>query len=741
MIKTPRSFPDRIMHSLVILLALSLLHGCDAVGRSSSSSSQTSKPSQSLSVTVAPLAVEIRAGDAEQFSATVSGSVSATFGYATNKKVIWSINGIPGGNAAVGTISVNGLYTSPSTLPTPNAVEVTATSVAEPSVSQSALLTLYNPIPTVTSVAPSKVSVGAFTLTVSGRGFVAGAEVLFAGTPLPTTLDSPTQLLARGVAIQPGNAQVQVTNPGPGSASSTASLTVQVTPPLVTAPPATPNPSPSQADVIVDASHIVSDTGMDDLVAAKNIYAAASAPESDGGLYPDWNLISSQFTMKRMRNINGLGDCALDPGGHLNGCTRLNNDLQNIRFRNLTPHVVVGQWVPSSIGGNPRQWGAPQWAQYDALCYAIVNYVANQFGGTGFSEALFEVENEMDTTQDPRDLWLTTTSNVPQGDPSRFAQFDTVYRHWANAVKLVAQQSPNKKIRIAAPATGFWSVYYGSGQLWHNQIIQKYAALGIKFDVISLHIYGGEVNDLAKYARSIRSTLIANGNPNAEIWVTEWGASDLGDSKFGAINGSHEGAAWAINFLLQALKGTVTGGAFLEVRDNQGHDTAGAHSNMYEASWNHVENSIEYPKAIANAFNMVDRMKGTRKSVEVDAAKPNLLAFASSDSRSASLTVANYNYDFDYAHKSYSDRASNEAITVAFKNLPLSGPVIVDRYLIDAQTSNLNYWIAAGKTPPSVQATQLQRVESFSTNSTNGALILPARQLGQSAVSLWIVHQ
>ena len=80
-------------------------------------------------------------------------------------------------------------------------------------------------------------------------------------------------------------------------------------------------------------------------------------------------------------------------------------------------------------------------------------------------------------------------------------------------------------------------------------------------------------------------------------------------------------------------------------------------------------------------------------------------------------------------------------MTVAFKNLPFNGPVTVDRYLIDAKTSNLNYWVAAGKTPPSVQVTQLQKVESFSASSTNGQLTLPARQLGPSAVSLWIVHQ
>jgi hypothetical protein len=227
------------------------------------------------------------------------------------------------------------------------------------------------------------------------------------------------------------------------------------------------------ADVVVDASKLVSETGKDDLAAAKNIYASASSPESNGGL-DDWDLISSEFVMNRMRNINGLGDCALDSNGNLTGCSRLNDDLANIQLRSITPHVVVGQWAPSSIGGNPLQWGATQWAQYDALCYAIVNYVVTQYGGTGFSQALFEVENEIDITTNPQDLWLTPTPNVPQGDPSRFAQYDTVYRHWAKAVNEVAQQNPAKTIRIAAQADGFEWVSYSN--VWHNQAIQTLRA-------------------------------------------------------------------------------------------------------------------------------------------------------------------------------------------------------------------------------------------------------------------------
>jgi hypothetical protein len=593
------------------------------------------------------------------------------------------------------------------------------------------------PAPSLSTVSPSSgPTEGGTFVTIDGTNFRSGAMVHFGSLPAQSVqVVSSTEIQAVTPVGSAGKVSVAVQDSDGQTAAASNAFTF-------TTPPA---PSPSgvapTADVVVDASQTVSETSGDDLAAAKNIYASASAPESNGGLSVDWNLISSEFSMKRMRNINGLGDCAVDDSGRLTGCSRLNNDLATMKSKNLSPHVVVGQWAPSSIGGNPSEWGAAQWSKYDALCYAVVNYVVNQYAGTGFTEVLFEVENELDTTTNAQDLWLTKTPHVPQGDPSRFSQFDTVYTHWANAVSLVAHQSRNKRVRIAGPATGFWTAYYGSGQLWHNQIIQRYAAKGIRLDVVSLHIYGREVNDLAKYAQSIRNTLIASGNPNAEIWVTEWGPSDLGDSYFGAINSSHEGAAWAIHFLLQALRGGVTGGSFLEVRDNQGTDMRGVTAEMHSASWHHVLSGVEYPKAATNAFSMVDRMIGARKVTTVDAAKSDLRALASSDSSSASLIVANYNYLFDYNHKNYSDLTKKQNVTVAFKNLSFSGPVIVDRYVIDAQTSNLNYWAAAGNIPPMVQSTQLQKVESFSARPTNGTLTLPVVQLGQSGVALWIVHQ
>jgi hypothetical protein len=259
MIKTAKTFSHRTMHCLILLLALSLLYGCGAVNKANSPAAQSpANPStQPSPIAVSPGRAQIRAGDSQQFSLTLSGvpvppdcvgnakqnrryepqdrgthparPCTVNVGR-TNSGVTWSVNSVPGGNAAVGTIDAKGLYRAPATVPSSNPVKVTATSVAAPSISATTLLTLYNPIPVVTSASPNKVSVGAFSLTVIGGGFAKGAQVLFAGEALQTAFSSATQLIATGNATQShvGNIQVFVRNPDPGSASSTVALSVQV---------------------------------------------------------------------------------------------------------------------------------------------------------------------------------------------------------------------------------------------------------------------------------------------------------------------------------------------------------------------------------------------------------------------------------------------------------------------------------------------------------------------------------
>ena len=87
-----------------------------------------------LSITSAGCGFSLNEAAIEKMSAIqATGNnlrVTQTMQFKTEAPVIWSVNGIPGGNADIGTISSTGLYTAPSIVPLPNNV-VTIGSSAE----------------------------------------------------------------------------------------------------------------------------------------------------------------------------------------------------------------------------------------------------------------------------------------------------------------------------------------------------------------------------------------------------------------------------------------------------------------------------------------------------------------------------------------------------------------------------------------------------------------------------------
>ena len=88
-------------------------------------------------VAIAPDHVTLVPGDIKQFSATVSCAGSCSEG------ITWAVNGIDGGNAALGTISKSGLYVTP--FPTPQSVTVKARSTIDPAKSAEAVVTFEAP--------------------------------------------------------------------------------------------------------------------------------------------------------------------------------------------------------------------------------------------------------------------------------------------------------------------------------------------------------------------------------------------------------------------------------------------------------------------------------------------------------------------------------------------------------------------------------------------------------------------
>ena len=142
----------------------------------------------------------------------------------------FSVNGIPGGNSEIGTIDNNGLYTAPAIIPVPNTVNVTAVATDYPNDPPgSAALGVLNPIPIIGGVTPSTFPEGTAQVTVSGSQFVFGAQIIWNGTPVLTTMNSSSELIAVIPAPNPGPYPLLVSNPNPGSANS-ATVTVLVGP-------------------------------------------------------------------------------------------------------------------------------------------------------------------------------------------------------------------------------------------------------------------------------------------------------------------------------------------------------------------------------------------------------------------------------------------------------------------------------------------------------------------------------
>lgn len=128
-----------------------------------------------VSVLVSPLSASVQAGSSEV--------VTAVVGDTSNTAVTWSVNGVANGNSTVGTIATNGVgssvatYIAPSVLPSSNPVSITATSLADPTKSNSASITVTSGSGIVIA-SLDKTSLQPFNLlTITGAGFNPQAAV------------------------------------------------------------------------------------------------------------------------------------------------------------------------------------------------------------------------------------------------------------------------------------------------------------------------------------------------------------------------------------------------------------------------------------------------------------------------------------------------------------------------------------------------------------------------------------
>jgi hypothetical protein len=127
----------------------------------------TTQVTISILVSVSPSALNVLLGNTAPFTSTVIGS--------SNTSVAWSVNGVPSGNSAFGTITNSGLYKAPAVLPIPSGLTITATSLADSSRSAVATVNIISDVTVGIEMNPGQqpIAYGAIvqlTATISSAG-------------------------------------------------------------------------------------------------------------------------------------------------------------------------------------------------------------------------------------------------------------------------------------------------------------------------------------------------------------------------------------------------------------------------------------------------------------------------------------------------------------------------------------------------------------------------------------------
>ena len=205
-----------------------------------------------VSVSLSPTAASVGVSQSQQFTANVSGTA--------NTAVTWSVNGIAGGNSAIGTVDSAGVYTAPSQVPG-SSIAVTADSVAQPAASASAAVTVMPPPPVTVTVSPKSASLQLgqtqqFSATVSGTTNAAVnwlVNGIAGGNSTLGTVNSSGSYTAPSTV--PGSS-ITVTADSVAQTAVSASAAVTV----VTPPPVTVTISPTSASLQLGQSQQFSAT-------------------------------------------------------------------------------------------------------------------------------------------------------------------------------------------------------------------------------------------------------------------------------------------------------------------------------------------------------------------------------------------------------------------------------------------------------------------------------------------------
>jgi hypothetical protein len=177
-------------------------------------------PTAAASVSISPPFAFITPSTAtlsqQRFVATVTGN--------SNTSVTWTVQSVVPGQgcsgAGCGSVDATGLYSAPTSAPSPNGISVIATSVADGTKSATATVAITSG-PTIEVILPSSVmadAVEGFPFSVQGLNFVAGS-----GSAASTILING---IARATTCPNANSCTTALNPA--DVESAATLTIQI---------------------------------------------------------------------------------------------------------------------------------------------------------------------------------------------------------------------------------------------------------------------------------------------------------------------------------------------------------------------------------------------------------------------------------------------------------------------------------------------------------------------------------
>ncbi len=142
-----------------------------------------------ISITITPNNATVGTGEFFLFNATVNNPGCNVTSNSTCNNVTWSLSTTVTGIGTIG--STTGVYTAPSTVPSPSTVIITATSVTDNTVTATAIVTVVTATtPTVTSVSPSTTALGGLfqDIYITGTNFISTENVFVNGTQLASSL-------------------------------------------------------------------------------------------------------------------------------------------------------------------------------------------------------------------------------------------------------------------------------------------------------------------------------------------------------------------------------------------------------------------------------------------------------------------------------------------------------------------------------------------------------------------------